>query len=373
MPDSLELENPTRQIENVIALLPPKIRDKAHDILNQSGARQVQLLTRVISKERAKRRLRAKATALPGSLLLAASLLTTRSHTFGGYSAALGLSGLSLLALSATTLLPSRLEKAAREALLQSEETSSIGPLLEGLHKGSPAVRAQARERLIRLLPQITPETFRKLTSDQRGYLYAAVNHVQRSGDLDLTLSVLIALQEAGDERCLGAVYRLAVREAATEDELAVRDAARDCIERLYARLDFGPLESLPRHISSISAGLRVGSADFQDYVTSLLTLSRLLPQLTPANYERILSANHCSQLYGLLLLYAAAGSGMYWYRRRDLHLEIVRTAERMGDTRAIDILQEFAGTNMAGADEELYTAVCRTLSALEELADSAV
>jgi hypothetical protein len=369
MADPLELENTARQTEAIVALLPPKVRSKARAILNQRGTKRVQLLNQLISKEHRKRRMRAKATALPGALLLLASLAAAlRLHTFGGYIAALGLSGLTLLALSAMTLLPSRLEKAAKEALLESEEPESIGPLLESLHTLVPAARAQARENLIRALPHLTPEAFQKLTPAQRSQLYGTLNFGQHNTDSALPLSVLTVLREAGDKSCLGVVYMLAAGKAATHTELAVREAARECLEHLFVRLDFGPLEDLPHSIDGIGVHLREEKTDFQDYALCLLTLTRLLPQVTPANYRHLLSAGQRTHLYDLLLLYAAAGSGMYRYRRRELHFEIVHAAERLGDTHAIDALQEFAGAHMATSDEELYTSVCRVIDTLEAL-----
>jgi hypothetical protein len=369
MSDPLELENYNRQLETVVALLSPKVRDRARDLLNQGGAKRIQLLTHVLSKEGAKRRSRAKWTALSGSLLLAGSLLAVaRTDLFGRYLPALALSGLALVAFSVLVgRRPTRLEKAAREALLQSDEPESLGPLLERLPTLSPALRAQAYEQLDRLLPKITPDNFQKLTPAQRSSLYGMLN-LSRHIDLDLRLSVLAALAEAGDQSCLGIVYMLANAEVRSDVAKEVREAARECIEHLFPRLDFGGLEDLPHHITDIGVEIRADKANFQNYATSFLTLSRLLPQLTPSNYKSVLSAHQRSQLYGLLPVYAAAGIVMYQYRRRNLHLEIVRTAERLSDLRALDALSEFADSSIAASDEELYTDVCRAIDTLEAL-----
>ncbi len=370
MSDSFEPENSTRQTEQILALLPSKIRAKAQSILNQGGDKKVRLLTRIIAKERAKRRSFARITILLASLFLAAFLISAiRSQGVGGYIAALGLSGFVLLAFSATTLVPSRLETAVKAALLESAEPGSLGALLERFHARVTTHHAEARENLMRLLPHVTPDAFQSLTATQRGYLYGTLNRAHRNTDRDLRLTVLAALREAGDTSCLGVVYQLATEEAITDVELAVRNAARDCLDHLLTRLDFGPLADLPHHIHKASVELRADKTDFQNYATSLLTLSQLLPQLTPANYETVLSANHRTQLYGLLLLYATSDSNVYRYRRRNVLLEIVRTAERLGDTRAIDTLQEFAGTRAAIADEEVYHGASRAIDVLEALA----
>jgi len=371
MSDSFEPENSTSQTEHILALLPSKIRAKAQGVLNQGGDKKVRLLTRIIAKERLKRRTVARITILLASLsLVAFALCAIRSHGVGGHITALGLSGFVLLAFAATTLVPSRLETAVKAALLESAEPGSLGALLESFHARVTTHHAEARENLMRLLPHVTPEAFQSLTATQRSYLYGTLNRGHRNTDRDLRLTVLAALQEAGDASCLGVVYQLATEEAITDIELAVRNAARECLDHLLTRLDFGPLTDLPHHIHKASVQLRAEKTDFQDYATSLLTLSQLLPQLTPPNYETILTANQRSHLYGLLLLYATSDSNKYRYRRRNLLLEIIRTAERLSDTRSIDTLQEFAGTRAATSDEEVYRGASQAIDTLEALAE---
>ncbi len=372
MPDLSELESHPSNHANVVALLPRKHRDKARAILSRRGPRSVQLLTRTIAKERKKRRARAKVTALSGSLLLVGSVaVAARSYPFGGSIAAFGAGGLILLSLSALAWFPTRLEKAALAALLQSEEAGSLGSLLEGLHLRAYSLQAPAKEQLIRLLPQITQKTLQGLTPTQRVYLYDALSYVHRDSNLELRLSVLTALQKAGDESSLGVVYLLATGEAVTDTATVVREAAKNCLEHLAVRLDFGPMEGLSHHIVSVCDQMRAEKPDFHVYATSMLALRQLLPRLTPSTYANILSASHRNQLYRLFMLYASSASGLYRYGRRELHLEIVRTAERLGDTRAIDGLRAFSCSSMATADEELYVAVCKALSTLEPLAET--
>ena len=366
MPDPSEPQEGVETTEYFITLLPPKTRSRARAILDDGGDKSVQLLTRVVAKERAKRRTRARALALPGALLLIGSLTAAvRSGTFTEVTAALGLSGLPLLALSLWAWLPTRLEKAALELLLRSEETRSIGPALEALPLRSPALKAQAKENLIELLPQMSAETFQSLTPIQRGHLYGTLDYAQRHIDQGLRLSVLYALEETGDVSCLGVIYLLAKGEAETDAAATVREVARECLVRLFERLDFGPPENLPQHIVSICAQLRAEKTDFQAYAASLFALRRLLPQLTPSNYKSILSASHRSRLYRLLSLYRSTGSVHLRYGRRELQLAIIRMAERVGDTQAVDALQSFSCSTMAASDEEIYAAVCKALSTL--------
>jgi hypothetical protein len=381
MPDPLQLEEadahplaeePAVQIDSMVALLPLRVRERARNILSQGDAKSVQLLSRVIAKEHAKRRSQAKAILLLASLLLVVSIVAVTTHirSLSGHSVMLGLGGFTLLALFAWTRLPTRLEKKARKFLKQSAEPGSIGPLLERLQLWAPLLRADARENLLRALPQITPEAFRKLTPTQQSHLYGTLNFEQRDRDRHLRMSVLTALGMAGDIGCLGIVYQLSTGEAVTDTAVAVREAARRCLDALFARLDFGPLEHLPRYLLGVEDEIRSEKTAFQDYATSLLGLRQLLPQLTPSDYRGILSTAQRSVLYGLPMLYSVSASGRYQFRRRDLHLEIVRTAVRLGDIRALDPLQSFVCTTMAAADEELYGALCQASSTLEALAE---
>src|SRR4051812_48782823 len=108
MSEPFEPENSSQQAEPILALLPSKIRARARDVLNQGGDKKVRLLTRIIEKERAKRRTFARITILLAALLLAAFLISAlHSHGVGGVVAGLGLSGLVLLAFAATALVPS--------------------------------------------------------------------------------------------------------------------------------------------------------------------------------------------------------------------------------------------------------------------------
>lgn len=372
MPDSLDLDNQSFNMENVLALLRPKMREKARVILTKGGADSVRLLTSVVSRERSRRRLRTKGAILAGSLLVAGSVAAAVAHSevLKKTVSGTGLSGLLLLAFAALTWFPTRLEQTALEALLQSEDPANIGTLMESLHLRSAAIRAQAKENLVRLLPQMTSEIFDALTPVQRGYLYGTLKQISHNNALDLCSSVLAALGEAGDKRCLSVVYQLASGDAEANNAEVIREAARRCIDLLFTRLDFGAVENLPHHILKICGQMRTEKPDFQVYAVSLLALRQLLPQLTPDNYKRILSANHRHELYLLLMLHAASGSGVYRYGRRELHLEIIRTAERMGDTHVIDAVYTFACTRMAAADETLYAAVNRTLKRLETLAE---
>ncbi len=371
MSDTLKPEDPTRQIETVVALLPPKVRAKAQERLSESNEKRVQLLNRMILKESAKRRVRSKATSLPGSLLLLGCLAAAlRSNTSVGYIATLSLSFIILCMHYKLVRFPSRLEKAAQELLQMGQEPGTIGPLLADLQARSTVQRTQARESLIELLPEVTPAAFQNLTPTQRDSLYGTLSYAQRNTDVDLRLSVLDALRVAGDNSCLGVVYHLATGEATTETARTIREAARECIDCLSVRLDFGTLENLPRYINNVSTQLRAAEPDFHEYTTALLGLSQMLPQLTPSNYESVLDVNERAHLFSLLPLYAATRSGMYQYRRRNLHLEIVRAAERMGDTRSLYALQEFVGSTMAASDEEIYACLSQALDTLETLVE---
>lgn len=371
MADLPKLENNTAPIVALVALLPPEERDTARATLVKQDAESLRLLNHLISNEHAKRRMRAVGTTAPGSLLLIATFIAaTRGPLFPWYYWGVFLGGVLPFALSPFTFFPTRLEKAALEALLRREDAHSIGPMLEGLHVNSASLRRKAKASLVRTLPQLTTEAFQGLTPTQRGCLYGTLNYIQRDSDLELRLAVLTALQRVGDQSCLGYVYLLATAEAATNAAQAVRTVAQNCLDHLLVRLDLGSLSTLPHVIDNTCAQVQSEGVDFQGYAACLLSLRQLLPQLTPGNYRSILSERHRDHLYMLLVLRPPFDGGKQHYGQVELMLEIVRTAERLGDTRAIKSLSAIARNSSTVAEKQIHTAVRRALPLLTALGE---
>jgi hypothetical protein len=367
MPDLPKVEKQADLIENLAALLPPKERDAARTLLSKGDAESIQLLTDLRWNEHDTRRVRGGLTVLSGLLLLLGSLIV--GAFLGpavGYVAALGLVVLVLSTLT-WTCCPTRRENAAIAILLSSENPTSIGPILECMHLSDRVLCAQAKASLTRLLPHLTTEICERLPPRQRGYLYDLLNYQHRDKERELRLTALTALRQAGDRTCLGAIYLLAAGDASTPAAHSVRAAASECLEHLLARIDFSPL-SLPRYIDSAYAQMRREGVDLQVYATCLLNLRQMLRQLTPANYQSMLSEWQRDNLYRLLLPRPSPNLG-HPVGKRELDLEIVWTAERLGDTRAIKSFMLFA-RNPASGDRSVQAAVRKMLPTLEALVE---
>jgi hypothetical protein len=236
------------------------------------------------------------------------------------------------------------------------------------MHLTDSALRTKAKASLLRLLPHVTPEICQRLPPRQRGYLYDLLSYQDRNKDMELRLAALTALRQAGDRTCLGAVYLLAAGDASTPAAQTVQTAANECLDHLLAHLDFSPLKSLPRYIDSAYAQMRRDGVDLQVYATCLLNMRQLLRQLTPANYQNILVDSQRDNLYRLLLPRPSPNPG-HPVGKRELDLEIVRTAARLADTRAIKAFTLFA-RNPSSGDRSVQAAVREALPALEALVE---
>ncbi len=362
MPDLLEPEKYASFLENVVARLPQTERANAREILNRGNAESLELLCDLVSNEQAKRRISSVRIALLGALLLGIALAAVPFFNASGWLAAIALLGGGvLLVVPILRVSPTNLEEAALETALHSEDMRSMGALLKTVALLSSPTSERTKAKLIRLLPQLTPESFESLTPTQRATVHGLMNYNQRDSDLDLRLAVLAALQQAGGHACLGTVYLLATGEAATPTARTVREAARTCVEHLLVRLEFGHLEDLPQYIDNTCAQMQQEAIEFHVYATCALTLRQLLPQLTSANYRSILSVQHRSRLYGLLV------SQVHSYGSGELHLEIVRTAERLGDTCAVKALRTYIHATNDGPVKE---AVRQAMGVLEPLVE---
>jgi hypothetical protein len=342
MPDPSKTEKPRPKPENLfVALLPSWSRTRAQAIMNKGNGESARLLNRVIARENARIRIRTAIIVLPTSLLLIRAAPISEPPW---YVAVLASIGLTLMASYALTCLPSRLETVAMETLSQGEDLLYIGPLLAALQKRNlnEPMRERIKQALARLLPHCTQQVFDLLTPMQRRSLYGILDDEVRPCHLKLHLAVLSLLGQWGDRRCLGVLYRQATEEAANPD---VRTAARDSVEQMCRRLNFGALHRMPEYSERLLSQLRaIGMNAFFDYqvcATCIMALRRMVPQLTPDNYKSVLSEDHRDRLYQLLTERSLYGT--YRYGKDELFLEIIAAAGRMRDIRAISFLQIIA------------------------------
>ena len=244
----------------------------------------------------------------------------------------------------------SRLETAAFEYLLQLDDRRSVGLLLEQRHHVSLADRNRVDEALIQRLPQLGVEEVSQWTSNQHNLLCGILDYLNRDRDTELRLAAISVVDKLTDRSSLGMLYHLAAGEAAARGEQAVRTAAQTCLHDLQSRLDFGHVETIPTYLNKICNLVdnkqTVGSIVDAD---SLYALIALLPQLTPANYREILAPKDRDHLYSIL---NTVVFGSYGYDKVKLSREVVRTLERVGDTKAIKALGQIASMD-APTDSE--------------------
>jgi len=236
----------------------------------------------------------------------------------------------------------SQLERAAFEYLLQIEDRRSVGLLLQQRLLVSPADRHRVERLLIERLPQLGPKEVSQWTNIHPNLLFGILDYVHRDRDIDLRLAAISALHLLCDRRSLRVLYYLAAGEAPTHGEQAVRTAAQRCLHELQGRLDFGNVAMIPNFLNRVC-----NPADNKQTVgpiidaDSLYALIALLPQLTPANYREVLAPKDRDHLYAIL---TTAIFGSYGYDKVKLHREVVRTLERVGDTKALKALGSIAG-----------------------------
>ncbi len=310
---------------------------------DQTGEESLSVLARLLTRERARRKQRS-------SLLLATVLI-------------LGIGGCGLVSMYLLTPYPvptwlgiftaapllfllsrydpiGRLEKTALEYLLQLEDPRTVGSLLEQRPLVSLTDRKGVDAALIRLLPQMNAEDMALLTPAQHNQFYEILEYSCRDRDIELRLAVIAVLEQIGERRSLGPLYLLAASDAATKDQQTVRAAAQQCLHILKARLVFGRVENISAYLSRyhIPADSQLSST-FID-ADNMYALLSLLPQLTPASYQQILTTADKDQLYGFL---SAANGVSYPYEKRQFYLEIICTLERVSDTRSLNTLRALA------------------------------
>ena len=370
MPELQDRDNLASKVEKLLALLPRRMRKEAAVMLERGDARSLQLLTDIISSEHTKRRTRAVVIVVPSAMAVAGTLLAAATTGFPlpWYMGVAGISGFFLLLLSMLTGIPTALEKAAVEAVVLSSDKHSIGALLEGLqiHNLPGALQEKNKQALIRILQSLTPEDADLLTPVQRSQLHRSLSYIQRDNNKELRLATLTALQQVGDWTCLGVIYTLLAGEAATDTAQTVRAAARDCIEALRLRLDFGSVTKIPEYTESLIHQMQSEGPDYQISAVCMLALRRLLPLLHSGNYRDVLSERQRDHLYQLLTL------PLMFHQHRhgnsEIQEEILRTAHRLGDTRALPSVRKIAFVQAPNpAARQLRTTALETLRLLEE------
>lgn len=163
-------------------------------------------------------------------------------------------------------------QQALAKLLEEVEDVRFIGPALALLHPvetRDKATKQVARSVLKRLLPRLTATDHDLLTSAQKHSLLILLT--MRYDDVDLTLAILKALEQIGDEKAIPVVEELSHEPAASVNMRRVRDAANDCLPFLRARV---------KQAEQSQMLLRASMPDAPD---TLLRAASAQPDVTPA------------------------------------------------------------------------------------------
>jgi hypothetical protein len=127
-------------------------------------------------------------------------------------------------------------QKGATRALAMFDDIRSVGVLTQALEFGDRDVVKVARDALVRNLPLLKSNDSEYLNDDQRKCLHCVIAKPDK--DFDLSLAILAALDQVGDDRDVAAVRKLAETEAATSNQKKLRGRAVEILPGLEARAE---------------------------------------------------------------------------------------------------------------------------------------
>jgi hypothetical protein len=139
-----------------------------------------------------------------------------------------------LLWLLVRQLAVSKKEREVARKLAERTDVRLAGPLIQVLSWPEDELHVAARYALFRILPRMRASDARLLNAEHRRVLH----RVLRSADYAFIEVILKALEQVGDETSIPSVERLANRRAWWPDDRRIRDAARECLPALKARLE---------------------------------------------------------------------------------------------------------------------------------------
>jgi hypothetical protein len=137
--------------------------------------------------------------------------------------------------------------------LIEQSDVRSIGPLVDALHLDDGMTREVAIEALTGLLPRLKASDAALLNDAQRAKLcqilslpvenpfYKDFRDLFRPANnraVAFRVAILRAFEQVGDSKALAVVERLAKREAKTEGEKRIQEAAEACLPALQYRAE---------------------------------------------------------------------------------------------------------------------------------------
>ena len=142
----------------------------------------------------------------------------------------------SMTAVMAGAMAATTAQKNGTRILAEFDDKRAVGPLSLALEFNDVEVVAVAREKLVRLLPQLKASDAQLLDEEQRSILYKALHSKKHYAAL--RIAILNALQQVGDEKGLPHVQKLAKGEGLTAQEEDILRAAQECLPYLERRVD---------------------------------------------------------------------------------------------------------------------------------------
>ena len=342
-----EIENrKLKAAKPLLALLSLEERRHFSASIEHDPSETISMLARILHRERRARQqqwaLRIAGSGLLG--ILGFGVVSSRlMDAYSGLAFFSAIFALPLLGYIARSKPRGEREQAAFDYLLQLEDKRSVGLLLELWRSVSANDQYRIQKAMIVCLPQLDHEDGLKMTALQRERLHGMLHYSYYLQHSDLRLAAIAALERVGGRDSLGSLYQIAAGEAAVKREQAVRAAAQQCLHTLYSRLDFGGPEKIPEYILRLFKAPSSPASPVTVHADSLYALIVLLPKLTRENYRQILNPTERDRLCGLLDPATLGLYGLYVYDKLKLYREIVRTLERVGDIRAMNMLRHVA------------------------------
>lgn len=338
------------------------------DRLYRMGPEKFARIVRLIDREE-KIRLVRRALSLTGivaSWILGLSRLllsgTWQSDYFFPYVG--GLVGSCLLAVKWTS--QTCLQYHIPRALSRLAEVGSVAPLLESLRFAGGKTRELVVANLTRLLPLMNQDTWSALTEPQRNLLCGQIKMALDATEIDFVEAVLETVSLYGDRKALPSVARIIVSEAPTGREQQVRDCARECLDRMMQRIDFGTIADIGPNVLRLNRGSE-NYASWDTLVDARLALISLLPLLQQPADAGVLSRKERKALHTALQL--GQISPIYDFQKLGPRfvLELLSALERIGDTDALFYVRAKAYGEAATADAQQIRAAARAcLKSLE-------
>ncbi len=130
----------------------------------------------------------------------------------------------------------SQFQKSATEVIAQFDDVRYVPDLVDALAYSDKHMNGVAVAALTNLLPRLPASDSERLDSEQRKLLHRWLTI--KNKESALVQAILKALEQIGDERDLPSVQKMAEREASTQREKTLREAARQCLPYVEQRAE---------------------------------------------------------------------------------------------------------------------------------------